>query len=148
MIWLVSKTLSYGLLPNCVKPFNRLWISDFGLERVAKSAADVGATLCGCPYVTSIFTASQLRERQIGRGGRPWERTLPACLGCLTPCTQDACALPGGVPNSTITFSELSHYPKSEIGNPKSAIRNLKSSHFGISFASFALRSLPLTGFH
>ena len=23
---------------------------------------------------------------------RPWERTLPACPGCPTPCTQDACA--------------------------------------------------------
>src|SRR5438552_17014405 len=35
-------------------------------------------------------------------------------------------ALPGGVPNSTITFSELSHSPnpQSAIRNPQSAIRN------------------------
>src|SRR5216117_3521760 len=24
----------------------------------------------------------------------PWERTLLACPGCLTPCTQDACPAP------------------------------------------------------
>src|SRR5213594_537909 len=25
-------------------------------------------------------------------GGCPWERTLPACPGYITPCTRDACA--------------------------------------------------------
>src|SRR6266508_1337710 len=29
------------------------------------------------------------RERE---GSAPWERTLPACPGWPTPCTQDACA--------------------------------------------------------
>src|SRR6266516_864452 len=31
-------------------------------------------------------------ETQRTRRFRPWERTLPACPGCPTPCTQDACA--------------------------------------------------------
>src|SRR5436309_11850882 len=31
-------------------------------------------------------------ETQRTRRSRPWERTLPACPGCPTPCTQDACA--------------------------------------------------------
>src|SRR5439155_13913668 len=29
-------------------------------------------------------------ETQRTRRSRPWERTLPACPGCPTPCTQDA----------------------------------------------------------
>src|SRR5207253_4188805 len=28
----------------------------------------------------------------------PWERTLLACPGCLTPCTQDACPAPPKIP--------------------------------------------------
>src|SRR6266545_7401243 len=31
-------------------------------------------------------------ETQRTRRFRPWERTLPACPACPTPCTQDACA--------------------------------------------------------
>ncbi len=34
------------------------------------------------------LTAETLRTRRF----RPWERTLPACPRCLTPCTQDVCA--------------------------------------------------------
>src|SRR5438876_1585707 len=101
MIWLVSKTLSYGLLPNCVKPFNRLWISDFGLR---------------------IRACGKIGSRR--RGDSVWLplRHVNLHSFSVTGEANRKRALPGGVPNSTITFSELSHYPKSEIRNPTSEI--------------------------
>src|SRR5213596_2276635 len=47
---------------------------------------------------TRRFTEQQSRNQKTSprrrgeRGGRPWERTLPACPAFLTPRTQDACA--------------------------------------------------------
>src|SRR5437899_4578981 len=111
MIWLVSKTLSYGLLPNCVKPFNRLWISDFGLR--IRACSKIGSRRRGDSVWLPLRHVNLHGFSVTGEANR----TRGSSLG----------AHASSVPCQIQQSHYLSHYPKSAIRNPKSAIRNRQS---------------------